>query len=89
MWQFSQFSKTDHNHLYIQSYAHALLLAMICQFESLMQLAKADNNLFKSLRSILDLEVQNFTVTRIGKKSEGKSRLLLVRLSDLATKWQI
>ena len=39
---------------------------------------KADNNLFKSLCSVLDLEVQNFTVTCIGKKSEGKSRLLLV-----------
>ena len=50
---------------------------------------KADNNLFKSLCSVLDLEVQTFTVTRIGKKSEGKSRLLLVRLSDLTTKQQI
>ena len=37
---------------------------------------KADNNLLKPLCSVLDLEVQTFTVTRIGKKSEGKSRLL-------------
>ena len=47
---------------------------------------EADNNLFKSLCNALDLEVQTFTVTRIGKKSEGKSRLLLVQLPDLTTK---
>ena len=39
---------------------------------------EADSILFKSLCNALDLEVQTFTVTRIGKKSEGKSRLLLV-----------
>ena len=33
---------------------------------------EADNNLFKSLCNALDLEVQTFTVTRIGKKSEGR-----------------
>ena len=50
---------------------------------------EADNNLFKSLCNALDLEVRTFIVTPIGKKSEGKSRLLLVRLPDLATKQQI
>ena len=46
--------------------------------------------IFKSLCNALDLEVQTFTtVTCIGKKSEGKSRLLLVQLPDLATKRQI
>ena len=51
--------------------------------------SEADKNLFKSLCSVLDLEAQSFTVTRIGKKSEGKSRLLFVQLPDLATKQQI
>ena len=43
-------------------------------------------NHFKSLCSTLDLNVLSFTVTRIGKKIEGKSRVLLVQLPDLATK---
>ena len=50
---------------------------------------EADNNLFKSLCNALDLEVQTFTVTHMGKKSGSKSRLLVVRLPDLATKRQI
>ena len=50
---------------------------------------EADSNLLESLCNALDLEVQTFTVTRIGKKSEGKSRLLLARLPNLATKQQI
>ena len=51
--------------------------------------SESDKNLFKSLCSVLDLTVQSFTVTRIGKKIEGKCRLLLVRLPDLVTKRQI
>ena len=47
---------------------------------------EVDKNHFKSLCSALDLNVSSFTVTRIGKKIKGKSRLLLVRLPDLVTK---
>ena len=50
---------------------------------------EVDKNHFKSLCSTLDLNVPSFTVTRIGKKIEGKYRVLLVRLPDLATKRQI
>ena len=50
---------------------------------------EVDKNHFKPLCSTLDLNVPSFTVTRIGKKIEGKSRVLLVRLPDLATKRQI
>ena len=50
---------------------------------------EVDKNHFKSLCSTLDLNVPSFTVTRIGKKIEGKSRVQLVRLPDLVTKRQI
>ena len=33
--------------------------------------SEADKKLFKSLYSVLDLEIQSFTVTSIGKKIEG------------------
>ena len=51
--------------------------------------SEVDKNHFTSLCSTLDLNGPSFTVTRIGKKIEGKSRVLLVRLPDLATKCQI